>query len=87
MYEIRDCFLYRDVSARAFSLRQRQEKSKEKKMENPGIGLLGVGFFGGAVGALLGMNLFHHKTRHWYFWIVNIFSLALHAALFCYLFI
>ena len=22
---------------------------------------------GGALGATLGMHLFHHKTRHWYF--------------------
>jgi len=22
---------------------------------------------GGSVGSILGMNLFHHKTRHWYF--------------------
>lgn len=22
---------------------------------------------GGSVGALLGMHLFHHKTKHWYF--------------------
>ena len=29
--------------------------------------LLGVGFFGGAIGALLGMQTFRHKTKHWYF--------------------
>ena len=22
---------------------------------------------GGSVGALLGMRMFHHKTKHWYF--------------------
>ena len=37
--------------------------------------LLSVGFFGGALGALLGMKLWHHKTRHWYFWAVNILGL------------
>lgn len=37
--------------------------------------LLSVGFFGGAVGALLGMKLWRHKTRHWYFWAVNIAGL------------
>ena len=26
--------------------------------------LLGLGFFGGAPGALLGMKVFHHKTKH-----------------------
>lgn len=33
--------------------------------------LLEFGFFGGAAGSLLGMFLFRHKTRHWYFWLVN----------------
>ena len=29
--------------------------------------LLGCGFFCGAIGALLGMQVFRHKTKHWYF--------------------
>lgn len=37
--------------------------------------LLSFGFFGGAIGALLGMKLFRHKTKHWYFWFVNIIGL------------
>lgn len=37
--------------------------------------LLGVSFFGGAIGALLAMKLFRHKTKHWYFWAVNIAGL------------
>ena len=37
--------------------------------------LLSVGFFGGALGALLGMKVWHHKTLHWYFWAVNIAGL------------
>ena len=43
--------------------------------------LLSVAFFGGAVGALLGMKLFHHKTRHWYFWAVSLLGLAAQIAL------
>ncbi len=43
--------------------------------------LLLFGFLGGAVGALIGMNLFHHKTKHWYFWIVNILGLVWQLAL------
>ncbi len=42
--------------------------------------LLGFGFFGGAVGALLGMKLFRHKTKHWYFWAVNILGLLVQLA-------
>ena len=49
--------------------------------------LLGVGFCGGAVGALLGMKLFHHKTKHWYFWVVNLIGLAWQGAMVGYLFI
>ena len=35
---------------------------------------------GGSLGALLGMRVFHHKTRHWYFWAVNFLGLAWQAA-------
>lgn len=38
--------------------------------------LLGCAFLGGAVGALLGMEIFRHKTRHWYFWAVALLGLA-----------
>ena len=41
--------------------------------------LLGITMLGGSAGALLGMSLFRHKTRHWYFWAVVLLSLALHA--------
>ncbi len=43
--------------------------------------LLSVGFLGGAVGALLAMKLFRHKTKHSYFWIVNFAGLVLHILL------
>ncbi|MCQ2452051.1 MAG: DUF1294 domain-containing protein [Oscillospiraceae bacterium] len=43
--------------------------------------LLGVGLIGGAAGALLGMKAFRHKTKHWYFWVVNTLGLVLQLAL------
>lgn len=43
--------------------------------------LLSFTLLGGAVGALLGMNLFSHKTRHWYFWAVALLALILQALL------
>ncbi len=33
--------------------------------------------FGGAIGAILGMKVFHHKTRKLSFWIVNIILLII----------
>ncbi|MBQ3063297.1 MAG: DUF1294 domain-containing protein [Clostridia bacterium] len=41
--------------------------------------LLTLSLLGGAVGGLIAMQLFRHKTRHWYFYAVNIFALMLHA--------
>lgn len=49
--------------------------------------LLSVGFFGGAVGALLGMKVFHHKTKHWYFFVINIMGLLVQIAVLVYFFI
>ena len=46
--------------------------------------LLGLGVFGGAIGALLGMKIFRHKTKHWYFWAVNIAALILQIVVFVF---
>jgi uncharacterized membrane protein YsdA (DUF1294 family) len=46
-------------------------KAEKGKWRTKEATLLGFGFFGGAVGALAGMKLFRHKTKHWYFWVVN----------------
>lgn len=43
--------------------------------------LLGLGVLGGALGALVGMKVFRHKTKHWYFWAINLVSLLLHIAI------
>ena len=34
---------------------------------------------GGSIGTLTGMYVFRHKTKHWYFYMVMIISLALWA--------
>ena len=47
--------------------------------------LLGTGLLGGALGALLGMKLFHHKTRHWYFIAINTLALIVYIVLIAWL--
>ena len=53
-----------------------KRRAKRKRWRIAESVLLSVGFFGGAVGALAAMNLFRHKTKHWYFWAVNAIGLA-----------
>lgn len=60
-------------------------RAKRDRWRIPEAILLGLGFFGGAVGALLGMKLWHHKTKHWYFWVVNVLGLVWQLALAGYL--
>ena len=38
--------------------------------------LLSFSLLGGAVGGYLAMLLFRHKTRHWYFTVLNVIGLA-----------
>ena len=64
-----------------------KSKAKRNKWRIKEAVLLGFGFFGGAPGALLGMVLFHHKTKHWYFWIVNFLGIGVVVAGFVLLFI
>ncbi len=58
-----------------------KKKAKRGAWRTPEAVLLGFGFFGGAIGALIAMKVFRHKTKHWYFWVVNILGLAWQIAL------
>ncbi|MGN0131202.1 MAG: DUF1294 domain-containing protein [Lachnospiraceae bacterium] len=42
-------------------------KAKKKTFRIPEATLFTVAIFGGSLGTTLGMFLFRHKTRHWYF--------------------
>ena len=42
-------------------------QAKRGRRRVPEKSLFSVALLGGAAGAVLGMYLFHHKTRHWYF--------------------
>ena len=57
-----------------------KRKAKKGAWRIPEAVLLGWGFFGGACGALCAMKAFRHKTKHWYFWAVNILGLMVHIA-------
>jgi uncharacterized membrane protein YsdA (DUF1294 family) len=46
--------------------------------------LLGLGLFGGAVGGLIGMQTFHHKTRKNYFWAIYGLAAVIQIALIVY---
>ena len=47
------------------------DKSKAKKhlWRIPEATLIGLALIGGSIGALLGMRLFHHKTKHVKFYV------------------
>lgn len=42
-------------------------KARKRAWRIPEATLLLIAALGGAAGSMLGMHLFHHKTRHWYF--------------------
>lgn len=46
--------------------------------------LLGLSFIGGALGGMLGMYVFRHKTKKFYFFLGIPFMMILHVALFIY---
>ncbi|MBR3864990.1 MAG: DUF1294 domain-containing protein [Clostridia bacterium] len=47
--------------------------------------LLSSSLLGGGVGGIVGMLLFRHKTKHWYFFAVNIIAIILHASVLFFL--
>ena len=65
------------------------DKSKAKRgaWRTPEAVLIGLSFLFGSVGALLGMYLLRHKTKHIKFIILVPLSFILHAALFALAFI
>lgn len=58
-----------------------KRKARKGKWRIPESTLLLFSFFGGSLGAFLGMQLFRHKTQHWKFKILVPLSLVLHIAL------
>ena len=42
-------------------------KAKKRAFRIPEATLFIVAIIGGSIGSILGMHIFRHKTRHWYF--------------------
>ena len=66
---MRELYLYfAVVNVVAFALYGLDKyKAKTGAWRIPEKTLLGIAAIGGSIGALVGMNFFHHKTKHWYF--------------------
>lgn len=54
-----------------------KRKAIKNKWRIPEKFLLGICLLGGFVGGFAGMQVFRHKTKHWYFHAVVIISLLL----------
>ena len=44
-----------------------KRRAKRNRWRISEVSLFLPAILGGSLGALIGMHLFHHKTRHWYF--------------------
>lgn len=44
-----------------------KRKAVKKLWRIPEYTFFVVALIGGSIGTIIGMHLFHHKTRHWYF--------------------
>lgn len=44
-----------------------KHRAKKRAWRIPESTLFILALFGGSLGTTIGMHLFHHKTRHWYF--------------------
>ena len=61
-------------------------KAQKGKWRIPEKVLLTLSIIGGACGGLLAMYSIRHKTRHWYFAIINVLSIVIHLMITIYLF-
>lgn len=44
-----------------------KRKAQKRAFRIPEATLFVLALIGGSLGSVIGMHLFHHKTRHWYF--------------------
>ena len=63
-----------------------KRRAKKNKWRIPENSLLLIALLGGSIGALLGMKVFRHKTKHWKFKILVPLFLILQIVLAVYLY-
>lgn len=44
-----------------------KQRAKKRAFRVPEATLFAIAIIGGSIGCIIGMYLFRHKTRHWYF--------------------
>ena len=64
-----------------------KRRAKKGRWRIPENTLLLIALIGGSIGALLGMKVFRHKTKHWKFKILVPLFLILQVALAVYLYL
>ena len=86
MYQIVITYLF-IINVAAFALYGADKyRAQKHQWRIPERTLIGIALFGGSIGALLGMKVFHHKTRHVKFTIgVPLIIIIEVAAVFLYL--
>ena len=50
-----------------FVMKMDKERAKAKGWRISEKALFGIAILGGSIGTWVGMYIFHHKTKHWYF--------------------
>ena len=76
-----------NLTAFCFMWRDKRLAKKENARRIPEKTLFLSALLGGSIGAIAGMYRFRHKTKHWYFWIVNFLGIGVVIAGFVLLFI
>ena len=61
-------------------------KAQVKAWRIPEKALLTLSVIGGALGGLVAMYTVRHKTKHWYFTLINVLSIGIHSFIAIYLF-
>ncbi|MFR5050313.1 MAG: DUF1294 domain-containing protein [Ruminococcus bicirculans (ex Wegman et al. 2014)] len=79
IYEIHYNISFRNEPFDVHTFGADKHKARAHKWRIPEKTLLGLSLLGGFAGGFLGMEFFRHKTKHWYFYMVMIISLALWA--------